>query len=56
MGAMYLDLFSAPTNRKAQKPNYSTTTTTTTSTTTEEGFPTMLSDLCGLFKPFGKKV
>lgn len=52
MGAMYLDLFSVPINRKAQKPNYSTTTTTST---TEEGFPTMFSDLCGLFKPFGKE-
>lgn len=40
-------------NRKAQKPNYPVTTTP--STTTEEGFSTMFSALCGLFKPFGKE-
>ena len=35
-GAMYLDFFSAPTNKKkVQNPEHSTTTTTTT---TEEGF------------------
>lgn len=53
MGAMYLDLFSAPTNKKkkTQIPKHSTTTTATT----EEGFTAMPSELCGLFKPCGKR-
>lgn len=49
MGAMDLDSLLLLTRQ--QKPNHCTTTTTTT-----EGFTTMLSDLCGLFKPCRKEI
>lgn len=52
-GATYEDFFSAPTNKTKQKPNHCTTATMTT---TEESFTTMLSDLCGLFKPCRKEI
>lgn len=50
MGAMVLDSLFAPTNQTEQKPNHCISTTTTT----EEG--STLSDLCGLFKPCGKRI